>query len=142
MSFVFHPDFTRRALRPRDPAPNVSATLGGAIMTHNAFGWRSGPGALAVAALFVTYSMFTGCSRTASPEAPTATAVTAVSASDSGDHAAHIAAAPEDHGLIDGWFEGSTVHLYYTKSYFCAEPPLSGAPSGCEIGAPADIAPR
>jgi hypothetical protein len=43
---------------------------------------------------------------------------------------------------IDGWFEGNDVQLYYTKAYFCAEPPASGAPSGCEVGAPAEEAPR
>jgi hypothetical protein len=48
----------------------------------------------------------------------------------------------EDKGYIDGWFDGSAVQLYYTKSYFCAEPPLSGAPSDCELGAPAEVAPR
>jgi len=47
-----------------------------------------------------------------------------------------------DKGYIDGWFDGREVQLYYTKSYFCAEPPLSGAPSDCEIGAPAEVAPR
>jgi hypothetical protein len=34
------------------------------------------------------------------------------------------------------------VQLYYTKSHFCAEPPASGAPSNCEIGAPSEEAPR
>jgi hypothetical protein len=34
------------------------------------------------------------------------------------------------------------VKLYYTKSYFCEEPPSSAAPSDCEIGAPAEITPR
>lgn len=48
----------------------------------------------------------------------------------------------EDKGHIDGWFDGGEVQLYYTKSYFCAEPPSSGAPSDCEIGAPAEVAPR
>jgi len=82
---------------------------------------------------------FAGCSQPAAPEQPTATRSVAVPA-----FSAHVhpADAPEDHGYIDGWFEGSTVQLYYTKSYFCAEPPSSGAPSACEIGAPADIPPR
>lgn len=47
-----------------------------------------------------------------------------------------------DKGYIDGWFDGREVQLYYTKSYFCAEPPASGAPSDCEIGAPPEVAPR
>ena len=48
----------------------------------------------------------------------------------------------EDKGYIDGWFDGREVQLYYTKSYFCAEPPSSGAPSDCEIGAQPEVAPR
>ena len=48
----------------------------------------------------------------------------------------------EDKGYIDGWFDGREVQLYYTKSYFCAEPPLSGASSDCEIGAPPEVGPR
>ena len=48
----------------------------------------------------------------------------------------------DDKGYIDGWFEGSEVNLYYTKLYFCAEPPESGAPTGCVIGADAEVPPR
>jgi hypothetical protein len=47
-----------------------------------------------------------------------------------------------DKGYIAGWFQGNDIQLYYTKAFFCAEPPSSGAPSGCEIGAPPDLAPR
>jgi hypothetical protein len=54
----------------------------------------------------------------------------------------HGARQSEDKGYIDGWFDGGEVQLYYTKSYFCAEPPLSGAPSDCELGAPAEVGPR
>jgi hypothetical protein len=54
----------------------------------------------------------------------------------------HSTAKPEDKGYIDGWFDGAEVRLYYTKSYFCAEPPASGASSNCEIGAPSEEAPR
>jgi hypothetical protein len=48
----------------------------------------------------------------------------------------------DDKGYIDGWVDGDTVHLYYTKSFFCAEPPESGATSGCELGADAETPPR
>lgn len=51
-------------------------------------------------------------------------------------------AAHDDKGYIDGWFNGEKVELYYTKSYFCVEPPDSGAPSHCELGADAETAPR
>ena len=57
-------------------------------------------------------------------------------------HFNHNSAAHEEKGYIDGWFEGEDVSLRYTKLFFCAEPPLSGAASDCEIGAEAEVAPR
>ena len=51
-------------------------------------------------------------------------------------------AAHEDKGYIDGWFNGERVQLYYTKTFFCAEPPASGADTGCALGADAETAPR
>jgi len=54
----------------------------------------------------------------------------------------HNSAAHDDKGYIDGWYNGQTVQLYYTKTYFCAEPPDSAAPSGCELGADAITPPR
>jgi hypothetical protein len=48
-----------------------------------------------------------------------------------------------DNGYIDGWFNGETVQLYYTKSFFCD--PLSSSVEGaapCEIGADAEVPPR
>jgi len=54
----------------------------------------------------------------------------------------HTASAAEDKGYIDGWFEGADVQLYYTKSYYCAEPPSSSAASNCEIGSPGEEPPR
>lgn len=57
-------------------------------------------------------------------------------------HFNHNAAADADKGYISGWFDGAAVQLYYTKWYFCAEPPQSGAPSNCEIGAAAEVTPR
>ena len=51
-------------------------------------------------------------------------------------------AAHDDKGYIDGWFDGEPVQLYYTKTFFCAEPPASGADTGCELGADAETAPR
>lgn len=47
-----------------------------------------------------------------------------------------------DKGYIDGWFNGKTVKLYYTKSFSCAEPPESGASTGCELGAAGETPPR
>ena len=34
------------------------------------------------------------------------------------------------------------MQLYYTKTFFCAEPPDSGADTHCELGADAETAPR
>ncbi|MEJ7811098.1 MAG: hypothetical protein WKG32_11865 [Gemmatimonadaceae bacterium] len=45
-------------------------------------------------------------------------------------------------GYIGGWLHGEPVRLRYTKLYFCEEPPASGAPSGCVVGAPAEMKPR
>lgn len=50
--------------------------------------------------------------------------------------------AHDDKGYIDGWFNGQRVELYYTKTFFCADPPDSGASTGCELGADAETAPR
>jgi hypothetical protein len=60
------------------------------------------------------------------------------------EHASALSAQTQspDKGYLDGWFEGSNVHLYYTKSFFCAEPPASGASTNCEIGADAQVDPR
>ncbi len=54
----------------------------------------------------------------------------------------HQAAAGADKGYIDGWFDGEDVSLFYTKSFFCEEPPASGAATDCEIGANAEVYPR
>ena len=86
-----------------------------------------------------------GCSSSTTPVAPsplsTSPLAVAGTAGDHGGHA-HSLGAKEDKGYIDGWFNGGDVQLYYTKSYFCAEPPSSGAPSNCEIGATGEVAPR
>lgn len=51
-------------------------------------------------------------------------------------------AAGAQRGYIDGWVDGELVHLYYTKWFFCAEPPSSAATTDCEIGADPEVAPR
>jgi len=48
----------------------------------------------------------------------------------------------QEHGYINGWSKGQDVELFYTKSYFCAEPPSSAAFTNCELGADAGVAPR
>jgi len=90
----------------------------------------------AVAGLFLAALGGSGCSGVTTPAAPAEHAMAA--------HAigSHTAGQMEDKGYIDGWFDGSEVQLHYTKSYFCAEPPSSGADSNCEIGAPSEVSAR
>jgi hypothetical protein len=81
-----------------------------------------------------------------SPSAPSTVVASAAS------HAGHLqsidnpsdhnSAAHDDKGYIDGWYNGETVQLHYTKWYFCTEPPDSAAASHCELGADAETAPR
>ena len=51
-------------------------------------------------------------------------------------------AAGDAKGFIMGWLDGETVHLRYTRLYFCEEPPVSAAPSDCEVGAGPAVFPR
>ena len=51
-------------------------------------------------------------------------------------------AAEAPHGFTDGWLDGSTVHFFYTKDFFCEPPPTSGAPSQCEVGEDGTVDPR
>ena len=78
-----------------------------------------------------------GCSESPTPVAPE------LSSAHSG-HAGTTAArgTKDEKGFIDGWFDGTDVDLFYTKLYFCAEPPASGAPTDCLIGADAEVPPR
>ncbi len=46
-----------------------------------------------------------------------------------------------DHGSTAGWLNGRTVEFTYSKNFYCAAPPSSGAPTFCEGGANADFAP-
>ena len=94
--------------------------------------------AIAIALLWVVALSGSGCSEPAMP------GVVPLSASVTADHGigSHGVGQAEDKGYIDGWFDGQDVQLYYTKAYFCAQPPSSGAPSNCEIGAPPEVTPR
>ena len=93
-----------------------------------------------------TVLLVAGCTEHSAPTTPTSLTTTVQSV-----HVAHDGATgpPVSHvmksdnkGYIDGWVDGDTVHLYYTKSFFCAEPPESGATGGCELGADAETPPR
>lgn len=94
------------------------------------------------------------CTTSPMPTAPVSTD-RGLNMSDAPSHFGHGAPAPhtagidnpnsgahDDHGYIDGWFNGERVQLHYTKTFFCAEPPESAASSGCELGADAETAPR
>ncbi len=50
--------------------------------------------------------------------------------------------APAPHGFTAGWLKGKTVQFFYTKDFFCRQPPTSGAPSQCEVGADGTVDPR
>ena len=95
-------------------------------------------GKIVVAALVLVAA----CTGKGNPGAPSSVATS------TGQHALHDtpadhqSAAHDDKGLIDGWYEGQTVELFYTKSFFCSEPPASGASTNCELGAPAEVFPR
>lgn len=47
-------------------------------------------------------------------------------------------AAPAHHhgmtGFTNGWLNGHTVRFYYSKNFYCAQPPASQASSKCEAG--------
>ena len=57
-------------------------------------------------------------------------------------HANPTSAAGDDKGYLSAYLDGEKVALRYSRLYYCAEPPESSVDSGCEIGAPATIAPR
>jgi hypothetical protein len=38
-------------------------------------------------------------------------------------------------GFTKGWYDHHTVKFFYTKNFFCRQPPASGASSRCEAGA-------
>lgn len=82
-----------------------------------------------------------GCSESRPPVAPGAVGPE-MSAAHSGHAAAGSQGLKAEKGFIDGWFDGNDVDLHYTKLYFCAEPPTSGAPTDCVIGADAEVPPR
>jgi hypothetical protein len=44
-------------------------------------------------------------------------------------------------GFTNAWFNGQTVQLEYSHSFFCAQPPKSEAESRCEAGAAATVPP-
>src|SRR5262245_39786627 len=110
------------------------------------FGWHSAWGfTTAVMSAAVSVMVVASCSKWERPTAPTAAVNEERALSISGktglrsDHE-DLAG---DKGYIDGWFDGETVQLHYTKAFFCAEPPTSGAEdSECEIGAEAQVTPR
>ena len=57
-------------------------------------------------------------------------------------HANPTSAAGDEKGYLSAYLDGEKVALRYSRLYYCAEPPESSVPSGCEIGDPATIAPR
>ena len=95
-----------------------------------------------VAALWLGMCLTNACSDAAPPTVPTSTSIASPSAA--ADHALghHTTNQAEDKGYIDGWIDGQDVQLYYTRSFFCEEPPSSAATTNCELGAPGEVPPR
>jgi hypothetical protein len=94
-------------------------------------------------ALALMAFLIAGCEERATPVSPSPNGSTAQLSHDVTEASvSHNAGAHEEKGYIDGWFDGTNVRLYYTKLYFCSEPPPSGADTGCEIGADAEVTPR
>src|SRR5690348_8607 len=81
-------------------------------------------------AFLSTTLMLASCTERATPATPTprntAPQATHLTHAATASTAHTMAADMGDKGLLDGWFNGETVHLYYTKTFFCAEPPDSG----------------
>ena len=84
------------------------------------------------------------CTERGTPTRPTSLPTTAQPAhiAHDGAHGSPAGKKSDDKGYIDGWFNGETVQLHYTKVFFCEEPPESGADTHCEVGADAEVAPR
>ena len=100
---------------------------------------RSRPvGWLNAAAILVVTSA--ACSDPARPTGVGSIAMT--HASMALDNANPTSAAGDTKGFINGWMDGETVDLRYTRQYFCSEPPESAVASNCEVGAPAVVTPR
>src|ERR1700733_3599836 len=48
---------------------------------------------------------------------------------------------PHVDGTTQGWFNGSTGTLSYTRTFACPMPPAAHSASGCEVGAAAATSP-
>src|SRR5262245_22987253 len=92
-------------------------------------------------AVFAAVMVIAACSATNTTGSPSGGTLNGAAVK-SAMHVNHNSAAGADKGFIDGWYNGETVQLYYTKSFFCAEPPESGATTNCELGADAQVPPR
>ena len=83
------------------------------------------------------------CTESSTPTTPTTSANAAAESVNPQTGAAVHLHSSDDKGYIDGWFNGETVQLYYTKSYFCTQLPDSAPDAArCEIGADGEVPPR
>lgn len=92
--------------------------------------------ATVAAILGVTLASCVGADRSTGP-APKDSPATAIVLPDRSSPAAAAT-----RGIINGWLNGKTVPLLYTRMYFCAEPPSSAVSTHCEVGAAATVTPR
>ena len=101
-------------------------------MRSRTAGWRN--------AVVILVAISVACS---APDRPTGVGPAMIShASTALDNTNPNSAAGDEQGFISGYLDGELMTLRYTRLYFCAEPPESAAPSGCEVGAAPTIAPR
>jgi hypothetical protein len=87
---------------------------------------------ISLSALCAIASIVAGCSDQRSPSEPSSSQPSATADAHGGASV----------GFTDGWENGTTVSFFYTKNFFCAEPPESGAPTQCEIGEDGTVDPR
>ena len=92
--------------------------------------------AFATAAVVAGLS-FAACAGDTVSEGPPAVATAPSFAAHDPNSAAHDAKV-----FIGGWYDGEAVRLRYTRPYFCDGAVVSGAPSGCVVGAAPAEAPR
>ena len=93
----------------------------------------------AAAALALTAFAAAACADDRSPTQALGAADAPHASMSSSMSSAHMGATT---GTTGGWADGRTVTFFYNRPFFCQEPPSSEAPSGCEVGAESETAPR
>ena len=94
-------------------------------------GLRGRAKATRLAGLLLAAALGTGLAAAAgsafAAAAPASQATTQMASMSSDGHAST--------GYTNGWYDHHTVRFFYTRNFFCQNPPASGASSRCEAGA-------